>query len=240
MNRKHPIDDFFKEELDGHQLKPKASVWEKIESEIQPASSSRKGGYFFMRAAVISLLIGLSALLYFQNNEDSMRQLNPISHSNNPEADEEAKSEGKEDHAGSKKQKPEAKSEKPAAKKRQAIPVMNPSAGRKNIYVARPPEDDFHQVSDEELLAVNEEPLLTEELRVDEPRRYKVKVKLNPNTVKAFYAQADSSAQEDGRLSEKLLAYANNQMDNLLSGKKIELPKAERKPQLEINLPRIF
>lgn len=75
MKDTNPIDELFKKQLGDHKMEPSSAVWSKIEAS-QNAGSSKAGGFYFLRAAVITLLIGLSSLLYFQQNQAVL--MNPL------------------------------------------------------------------------------------------------------------------------------------------------------------------
>ncbi len=246
MKANNPLDEYFKKGLEGHEIKPSASVWDKIEASTESGKSGKRaGGWFFMRAAVITVLLGLSTWVFYQNQsyesptdviqvKEHPIAVNKGNKEQSKTSTEEETTEGEE-----KKEKPAPNNKKKETPK--AIPVMKPPV-RGGIYVSNgqsaPEIIDESQLREEsawrpETVALDVEEEGTELTPV------KVKVKLKPATTPAFYANSDKEEEQHG-FKEKLYAYANTQFDNLLKGKPLELPKTEKKPQLEINLGRFF
>jgi len=249
MRRKHPIDEYFRKELEGHKVAPSASVWEKIETQTQ-SKSKKRGGVYLLRAAMITLLVGLSTYFYFEDNSNSLMTVEPV---NTPvttvdvnEEDSSADSPSKKEEGEDRKEaedktgsdKTEVKNEQKKAKP-QRLP--SPQVNTRQRYVENTTQsNELMDVVDEEALFAEEEPLISEELKVEEkPRKSRIKVKLSPNTIESFYAEAQEE-EKDKDLGNRMLAYANTQVSNLVNGRKLELPKTQSKPQLEFNLPRLF
>lgn len=248
MKEKHPIDDFFKKGLAGHTTKPSPAVWEKIAAETG-ASSESKGGWYMMRAAVVVLLIGLSTWVYYQNN--------PQGHLTGPDL-EETVSEGTRENSPEKKSPPtedkKQGKETPAQikkeKEKSEVPIMQMKNARNSIYVAN---DALPEVVEEETLVVeNEQPLATGQLdpakvKSEEAPQFRVKVRLTkPVTASAFYTSREGQTGDGPEkkpelgFKEKVYAYASDQFGNLVKGRPLELPKTEKRPQLEINLDKLL
>lgn len=252
MKEQHPIDKHFKDRLNDHKTTPSDKVWERISSELETGSGrNRSGGWYMMRAAVVVLLVGISSLLYFQNHEVALSTVQDSVATEGPE-NTDTKDKKQEPAAATGKKQSEDQPEKegsegtrPQKKTRKAIPIVHPNNHTAPIVVSneeRMPEVDESQLYDEEemVLTVELDPSRTEAKK--EPN-FKVRMKLNPATAKAFYANNEdkpAEAEEDKNIKDKVFAYATDQIDNLKSGKRLELPKTERKPQLEINLDKLF
>lgn len=251
MKRKHPIDEYFRKELEGHKTAPSASVWDKIEAQTE-SKSRKRGGVYLLRAAVITLLVGLSTYFYFEDNSNSLMTVEPVKTPvTTVDVDEEAgntdspskKEEGEDPkEAGDKASSDKAEvKEQPKKTKPQKLP--SPQVSNRQRFVNNASHtDELLDVVDEETLLAADEALITEELKVEEtPKRSRIRVKLSPNTIKSFYAETEVEADNKNQdLGNRMLAYANNQVSNLVNGRKLELPKTQSKPQLEINLPRLF
>lgn len=244
-NEKHPLDEFFKEGLSEHKIQPSASVWDKIE-EAQPEPSRKKGAWFILRAAVVTLLIGLSTLFYFQNNDVGINQ-NVVSSPEGIEVDgpDKENTEQKQNKAtGDNKDKTEIPKEEVKPKKK-AVPIMRQSTSRP-VYVSN---DEMFKVIDEEALYADDMKIADMDisLQLKEERKatatpIKMKVRVKPRAAtKGFYANADEPEEEAPRPSfkDRMQTYASSQVDNVLSGKPLEWPKVEKK-QIEIPLPRIL
>lgn len=243
-NEKHPLDEFFKEGLSEHKIQPSASVWGKIE-EAQPEPSRKAGAWMILRAAVITLLIGLGVVFYFQNRNVEVNQ-NVVTGPDNFEV------EGPEKNNSDQKQSKSAEENKDKTDtpkeevkpRKKAVPIMRQSTSRP-IYVSN---DEVLKPVDEEVL--EEDEMLVAyadvELDVEEekqiPAPIKVKVRVRPKAAtEGFYANAEEPKDEESRPSfkDRMQTYASAQMDNVLSGKPLEWPKVEKK-QIEIPLPKIL
>jgi len=240
-NEKHPLDEFFKEGLSEHKLKPSSTVWEKIEAAQPATEKNKKGGWYVMRAAVVVLLIGLSSVLYYQNNPVDE---NWAVHPDNTETDGPDKEKTNKDKEKTQTEVKSSKTEtdsKKSKKEKRAVPIMRQNAGRQ-IYVAN---DEVTTPVDEADLQTEEELLLADiDLKVEStpgPAPIKVKFKVTPKAAtQGFYANREKSGEEKKDFKDKLYAYASSQFDNIKNGKPVELPKPEKKPQLEIDLGKFF
>lgn len=247
MKRQHPIDEFFHRELEAHESKPSAAVWDSIQKEIPQQQKNKAWGIYLLRAASITLLLGMSTLFYFERNAEDLIPGEPIKNTpvgttDRSEGEDKSASQEEEQSPGKKTESEEGKNEVSPEDKPK---LVAPSVSRKQRFVDNTQLKDLPEINEAELWASEEEPLLSESLKVeDKPERYRIKVKLSPNTIKSFYADsgADNEAVDQAKpgFGDRLFAYANDQVNNLVNGRKLELPKTETKPQLSFNLPRII
>jgi hypothetical protein len=247
MSDKHPIDELFSDKLREHELQPSAAAWEKIAQKTQAKSTTSFRPAYLLRAAVVTLLIGLSSLIYFQNNTKAL--LNPegsvtattTKKTNTAKKQKTAQEEPKGDN-------PEKTEPKKPVKKR--VPVLKTGAngGSKTIFVSNGNSDSENL----DMLVAVEETWPTDELeditldvsRLEDWKKPPVKLKLkytkpvSGDWSKESVAEGNSQKKD---LKDKVFAYANTQFDNLINGKKMDLPKLPKgKPQLEINLDKIL
>lgn len=254
MKKQHPIDKYFKDGLEEHKTQPSEAVWEKISSELESSQQKRGGGWYMMRAAVVVLLVGISSLLYFQNHEAELmidgdpvavEENNTTSANKNKAETTEAAAENPEKEKGGKKEREAEPVKKEPKKSRKAIPLVHPNTNAQPIMVSNeksPAVVDEAELMDEVEMALTAQLDPSKTVSKKQPS-LKVKMKLSPATARAFYAdnqEQEKVQEEDQDIKEKVFAYATDQFDNLRSGKRLELPRAERKPQLEINLDKLF
>jgi len=213
-------------------------VWEKIAAK-QAKPSRKLAPIFYLRAASLALLIGLSGLMYFNSNSERLMNLRieredvsapelntkqNTSKTTNLSLDE-PKSEAKETEPQASPKKgastPKADPAKKSSKKARVIPVLKTYSS-----------DPFLALNDAEvpsaaILGMEEvEPLKQEKSRV--------KIKIHLPEVKGYYGP-DTSQTESTELGERLWAYASNQLDRIVAGEKPSLPKTKTK--LSIPLP---
>lgn len=246
MSDKHPLDEYFKEGLNEHKMQPSQSVWDKIEAAAPAPEKSRKGGWYIMRAAVVVLLIGLSSVFYYQNHGVDENWAAAPDHTETKGAEKEKKTEEqqKSESGTSVEKKSERKEGGQEAKpKKKPVPIMRQSTGRQ-IYVSN--EDVLSPIDESSLMDESKPMLAAVDLKVEEatkPAPVKIKFKVKPKvTTQGFYANEDSSEPAESKkdFKDRLYAYASNQFDNIKNGKPVELPKPEKKPQIEIDLGKIF
>lgn len=257
MKEKNPLDEYFKEGLEGHKILPSASVWDKIEAGVQTKSNRKAGVWLLLRAAMITIFLGLSTWVFYQNNDFKVGQKNPANNisftepsaTGNTEGDNSATQEkGNEVKKGADKEEKNLKPEK-EKKQNKVIPIMTQPVKSKPIYVKTEVEPgliDESQLADNDTWMPESDIILnagrTNNTKLATP--VKVKIKLKPATTPAFYADGNADETNEGGtkagFKERAYAYANNQFENLLAGKPLELPKPEKKPQLEIDLGRFF
>lgn len=245
MKEKNPIDELFKQGLANKEIKPSDTAWTKIEEAMVP-EDSKKGGFYFMRAAVVTLLIGLSSWVYISNNPIDFSPKNPIPattlESPSVSAVEEGNpKKGDKPNQGTKTtiNKNTSPKKSPTKSVKKIVPILKTSGNTLGKYVSNEPsispaEEDFWMM-DEELIAFDD--LITEDK--DKLDRIKIRV---PVTERSFYKdnaeQEDKQAPKKLKFKEKVFAYASDQFDNLIKGEPLELPKTEinGRPKLEISL----
>ena len=256
MKENNPLDEYFKEGLKGHEIQPSASVWDKIEAGVQTKSNRKAGVWLLLRVAMITIFLGLSTWVFYQNNDFKIGEgdkLEDITFTQpGVTVDPTGTSADKQDK-GNDVKKDSDKEEKTTTpekvkKEKRVIPIMTQPSKSKTIYVkgeASPAVvDESVLVSNDAWAPDNSVVLDAGRIATNKVTPVRVKLKLKPATTPAFYADnntANAAADEDEPgFKEKVYAYANNQFENLMAGKPLELPKPEKKPQLEIDLGRFF
>ena len=245
MSDKHPLDEYFKEGLSDHKMQPSQSVWDKIEAAAPAPEKSRKGGWYIMRAAVVVLLIGLSSVFYYQNHSVDENWATAPDHTETKGPEKEKKTEDQqkgESGAAVEKKSEDKEGTQEAKPKKKPVPIMRQSTGRQ-IYVSK--DDALNPVDESSLMDDSKAMLAAVDLKVVEtskPAPVKIKFKVNPKvTTQGFYANESNVAEESKKdFKDRLYAYASNQFENIKNGKPVELPKPEKKPQIEIDLGKIF
>jgi len=227
MKEKHPIDELFSKGVEEHEIQPSAKVWDSISSEVQPVAK-KSTGWLALRAASVSLIIGLSGWLYFTG--DFQQSTNKST--NVPVIKEQPNSKPVVDYE------PQDKTFK-TADAEEAGHLSTATTGRLVAANNKLP------VIENESELESGYPLFEDtKLKIEEPaKRQKVKIKLNYNTAStAEQLYENEQQQEEGQheIGEKLWAFASNQFNNIVSGAPVEMPKRKSKPQLEINLDKIF
>ena len=257
MKEHNPIDELFKRGLENKEIKPSETVWDKIERETNQQTNTKRGGFYLMRAAAVTLLVGLSSMIYFSNNGgDVTTGITPdtgiIDHTPaEPEKKDGTATTKTETEPGKKKStakdtpkasnKAKKGTQKNKTKSNKIVPIIKNSKPA-NRYVS----NTLPIADEEELVAA--EPLLEMEEIETAPAKKKHTFKLKyrvPVTQKSFYADnatEEKNNTEKPEIKDKVYAYASNQFDNLISGKPLELPKVPEtgKPHLEINLGALF
>lgn len=243
-NEKHPLDEFFKEGLGEHKIQPSASVWDKIE-EAQPEPSRNKGAWLILRAAVITLLIGLGVVFYFQNRAVEINTNVVAGPEHNEVVGPDKKTTEKEQSKEAEDNKDKTETPKEEVKpKKKALPIMRQSSSRP-IYVSNDPvltPVDEGALEEENMTVAYENVSLQLQEEKPSPAPIKVKVKVRPRVAtEGFYANVEEPKEEEARPSfkDRMQTYASSQMDNVLSGRPLEWPKVEKK-QIEIPLPKIL
>ncbi len=231
MKEQHPIDELFQERLEKHKTQPSDKVWEQITSEINPESRGF-GGWFALRAASVSLLIGLSGWLYFYTPVFS----DPTP--NNKSQEQVRDNQNKQGNA-----EPTATEIQEEKEKRpvETIEIIRPVKVNKN---SRYLVSNQLPVADEEDLETDFPLFADTRLDVDEidqemEKSKKIKIRLKYNTASTtgrLYAEEKNGEIPEPEFTERLLAYAGTQLNNIVNGEPVELPKTKGKPQLELNL----
>lgn len=248
MKDKNPIDDFFRRNLEDHTTKPSDGVWEKINANIshqEDQKSGNAGGRYLLRAAVIIVLVGLSSVFYFERHRNDLMNINPIekmpsAKGNNPSGKSTVKD--NKETTGQK-----SDQQQNADKQDKVVPIMKQSPTPKAIYVSNTKKRPVLKVENPTTVNPDEDTEFREAqtsvntiAQQEETPPLKVRLKLKqsvPN--KELYGKYKSEDSEGG-IKEKLYAYATDQFDNLKEGKRLKLPLPEGKPELEINLGKIF
>lgn len=253
MKEKNSLDEYFKNGLDGHEIKPSAAAWEKVQASMQSGDEKRAGGWYILRAAVIVLFFGLSTWVFYQNNDlelgtDASESITyeaaqPGADVNETSTD---KKKGTDSNPKDKKNQKTTDEPKKTPKRTKAIPIMHSPTKSKSIYVKSDIQalpkivDEIALASADDNWTPNSSVIL--DVKDGQPTKakpFKVRLKVKPATAPAFYAEKEQEEpKQDFKL--KLYAYANTQFGNLLQGRPLELPKSEKKPQIEIDLGRIF
>ena len=231
QEEQHPIDQYFRDQLGDLEREPSAGVWDKIAEEIPQQKSNKRAVY--LRAASVALLLGLSSVWFinesgiFSNEEPSVVNARPKAMPR-LEADSHRQIAASPDFAelppiaqsSNKPKKQEAG--KTEIQKQQPLPYM--------ATVNEEALDAAHN----EYYAVNAVALDTS---VWNPSvRFTVKLPREDE----LDALDEGKLEKERKLQQKLWAYTTSQVENLLNGRKPELPKTKTRPVLEVNLSNII
>lgn len=267
MKEKNPIDELFKQGLEKKEIKPSDAVWSKIEETLEPEENKR-GGFYFMRAAVVTLLVGLSSWIFFQNGGDNFGDTqtgfeNPTEYAD-PTQGVDKKEPGSKNNttntAVKKKDEPKAQSKEKSGskdkketkpiKRSKVTPMMKGSgpSGTQYVNADLPIKHKELPIVDETSLVGNEPLIEAENLEVKKSvksKKFKIRYTV-PVTEKAYYAdkgqEVEKEKENKPKFKARVFAYASTQFDNLMKGEPLELPKTDTKgnPQLEISIGKIF
>lgn len=232
MSTKHPIDELFKQELKEHKIEPSAAVWEKVAAS-QMASGQTKKGLFILRAASVALLVGISALFYFNRNQMDLQ----VSH---PQSIENAIVAGPETTPAAKKDQPTNEpsstgTELPSEPAKANSPKPNPKAKAKKQTARVIPV--LQQTIADPILALNDLQSVDYELssesaeEIDNPNVLRIRLQIPE--LKGNYAKPESTKAD---LGQKMWAYASNQYERVRAGESLELPNTDD-AKIEIPLP---
>ncbi len=244
MSKKHPIDEYFKKGVSEHSTKPSAAVWDKIEA-ANNGGNSKKAGWYLLRVAVLTLFMSLSSLTFF--NTSGLDELKFDENTVLRTGPETKKKKEVKPASKTEKGKTQNKEVKPKTKTtKKQVPILRQQLPNKMPILVN---NDGAAVSkevpvvDENKLAEQEgdndiatADVVLENVPDDFVVRLKFKLK-NPNTVRAF--EQAQPEEEKKAFKEKLYAYANSQINNVRSGKPLELPKTG-KPRIEISPKKLF
>jgi hypothetical protein len=237
MKTENPIDSLFQQKLEGHQMKASQQVWEKV-AAAQASPAKKLGLAFFIRAASVALIIGLSGLFYFNNNAERLMNLrmerdvapgletnfNPTQQTIDITSQSQFldQSDPKEVPKKAAVKKAKKQALKPAKKtKARVIPILK-------TFTANP----YLALNDTEMPGA--EILGMEEVEVLRKSTGRVKIKVQLPVLKAYYGP-DTTAPKSAELGERLWAYASNQLDRIVAGERPTLPTT--KPEITIPLP---
>ncbi len=246
MKEKNPIDELFKQGLENKEIKPSDAAWSKIEEAMMP-EDSKKGGFYFMRAAVVTLLVGLSSWVYISNNPLDFGTDNPIpptsidingldntvAGSGDPVKGASTKSSTKSTTGKD----PKASSVK--KKERKIVPILRSSGSPLVKLVSI---ETTISPAIEDLRMMDHEMFVTPALITEDENKQKTQTIGSPVTEKTYYADKGETEEEKPvkklKFKERVFAYASDQFNNLISGEPLELPKTELNgtPKLEISL----
>lgn len=252
MKEKNPIDELFKQGLENQEIKPSDAAWSKIEEAMMP-EDSKKGGFYFMRAAVVTLLIGLSSWVYIYNNPLDFEPNNPItptsidvngldnSLAGTGEPKKGASTKGT-TKTGSEKG-TETKPNKEGKGRSKVRPIIKSSGSPSVKYVSN---ETIITPANEDFRMMDHEMFVTEELITEDANKGNKQKVGSPVTGNTFYSDNNITEEDQPvkklKFKERVFAYASNQFDNLMSGEPLELPKTELKgiPKLEISLGKFL
>lgn len=243
MSDKNPLDNYFKSSLKNHEVKASPEVWERVVAGAE-SESNRGTLWFFMRAAVVVLMISVGTWYMVDfpggetGGEDSPDKEVTTSQTNAEQKGSERTTKETPPTGIAKISDQGTDDEK---KQKAVMPVAKQSQSRSTIYVSHEP---LKEVDERALFDNHEMRLATISLDPAQLAAYgrpkpSMKVRVGkPVTESAFYSDG-VQPEEDPKLKTKLYAYANTQFDNIKNGRPVELPKTG-KPQLQINLNKIF
>lgn len=244
MSDKNPIDELFKQKLKGHKIAPSNAAWEKIATATQVKSSGFKPMYL-MRAAVVILLMGVSGLVYFQNNTE--RILKPDTIDILPQKVQVAPAEVEQIEEN---KAPVDVAQIEATKSVMEVAAVTsiPLKGVKTTgsVAAKEPKTTNNiiipvtEIIDIEAAQIPDEKLDARKVADWKPK-VELKLKATIPVTEEWMKESNVEKEDDKKLKDKVFAYANDQMNNLLSGKKLNFPKTPKgKPSLEINLDKLL
>jgi len=239
MKTNNPIDSLFQQKLGGHQMEATDKVWEKIAAK-QSAPSKKLAPIFYLKAASVVLLIGLSSLMYFNNNAE--RLMNLRIERKDPSGPELSKQQIAaqiisavidEPENDPRETEPKETPKKTATKEPKSTPVKASTKKSRVIPILKTFNADPY-------LALNEvDALGAEVLGMEEPEVLtkapsRVKIKVHIPELKGYYGP-DTTQLESAEIGERLWAYASDQFDRIVAGERPSLPKT--KSELSIPLP---
>lgn len=239
MKKNNPIDSLFQQKLGDHQMEASDKVWERIAAQ-QAAPRKKLAPIFYLRAASLALLIGLSSLVYFNSNSERLMNLRiERDNTNVPELTSKQKPaqtistslEGPESEPAQ--TEPKDSPTKPALKEPKSTPAKTKTQKAELIPALKTINaDPLLALNNSEMPGAEVLAMETPEVLRKEPGRMKIKV-LIPE-VKGYYGP-DTTQSGSNELGERLWAYASNQFDRIVAGEKPSLPKTKSK--ISIPLP---
>ncbi len=227
MKPKHPIDGLFEKGLKEHKIAASEQAWERIAAAQKGKPSRRFYGAQLLRAATITLLLGLSAVVYFNRNAEEIMNEGPgfeepiavdFKNKNKDEPKTNQADEPQQSKAKAQVEPQNAKAKKTKSKpdpKTRVVPVLQPTLS-----------DPVLAMND--LEPVDYEWDLEETEPISDPDVLRIKVNLPE-------LQGDYKTTKTKKpFGERLWAYANDQLGRVVAGERPELPKTEN---AEISLP---
>lgn len=251
MKDQHPIDSLFKRELEGHKSSPSPQVWEKVAAASQ--GSKTRFAPVLLRAATVTLLLSLTAMLYFNRNVEELSTIKPletgavsgteqiepvVSKSGEAGEAEEANEAGEAEQQiqpkanNARTNQGDAKAQSPRQKPVKQLRKPSPSKASNSLIPLMQVESPRPILVYQDLLTLP----MDEQLEKGEPlydtELIRVRVKNLPET-RGYYGE---EAPKKAALGEKLWAYANDQFDRALKGERLSLPETDN-TELAIPLP---
>lgn len=232
MSTKHPIDELFKQELKEHKIEPSAAVWEKVAAS-QMASSQTKKGFFILRAASVALLIGLSAVFYFNRNPMDLQVSTPQNLETSIVAGPESTPAAKKEQPLSEPSSNGANQPSEPAKATNPKPSPKPKAKKQTARVI----PVLQQTIADPILAFNDLEKVDYDLSSESVEEIEspnvLRIRLQIPELKGNYSKPESTKSD---LGQKMWAYASNQYERVRAGESLELPNTDE-AKIEIPLP---
>ncbi|NVK28123.1 MAG: hypothetical protein HWE14_08765 [Flavobacteriia bacterium] len=254
MSNKNPIDEHFKTHLADAKVEPSADLWSKMEPRLDDHKAGRRG-WFIGIAASITLVFAVSSWLYdnYQNDGglpdngitieqpgdnpnttpdaviDSSRNIEPRNEDTPVDVNTIAEEDQEEMQPT---RAPRRESTRPAQRIAQEQSNESQEENRTLAMNSETPNGDVVENLDRQ--AQDATPKIGVEVKID-PYRYLKRAEPAQGDI----AQADTEPREE---KVALGDYAEQQFDNLISGKSLEAPRKEniRWPELSINLSPII
>lgn len=233
MSSKHPIDALFEKELKEHKTAPSEAAWAKIAAS-QQGGQSKKGGWFFLRAASVLILVGLGSFWYLNRNANSLRIGDELESPYEIVAGPEVDPKTNKDEPSKASQTTEPKKQNPKSTKNQNTKPLKKAPAKKRAARVIP---ILQQSISDPVLAFNDLAPIEWDFgpegleNIEEGDVLNIKVDL-PDW-KGDY-QSEPKAKKDFR--QRMWAYASNQYDRVIAGESLELPNTDD-AKIEIPLP---
>ncbi len=224
MSSKHPIDALFKKELKEHKIAASEQAWDRIAAAN--SQSSKKGfGIYLVRAATVTLLLSLSAVVYFNRNAKDLMDVRPVTE------ESAVLSTPKKNNTSDEPQK-QAKNLEQPAQSVQAVeePALKESPKgnkkvKKNTKARLVPL--MQPAYSDPILAFNDIEMVEYDWSIEETETIEdpdvLRIKVSLPEVQGDY-KTNPAAKPFG---ERLWAYATNQFDRVVAGESPELPSTE-------------
>ena len=241
MKEKNPIDSYFKNSLESHEVKASPEVWERVVAGTE-SGSNRGIIVYLMRAAVVVLMISIGTWFFVDGPQDKTGLvIYPDSELNdgNTNSSGQSAEPAKKMDTPAQSDKPTQQEQEEIEKQKKVMPIMKQSQSRSPIYVSNEPlmEVDEALLNEEQELELASIELDPAELAAYGKPSPSLKLKLSQPEDQQGLEPVNPEADQD--LKTKVYAYANTQFDNIRNGRPLELPRTG-KPQLQINLNKLF
>lgn len=228
MSSKHPIDALFEKELKEHKIAASERAWDRIAAAQE--QKSRKGfGIYLLRAATVTLLLSLSAVVYFNRNAKDLMDVRPVAEQPNVEAVKNAKKPNQNQKANPDQPKEPVKQAQQAKKENTKAPKgkVKPDPKSRVVPVLQPTlMDPVLAFNDLDAVDYDWDVEATEE--IEDPNVLRIKVNLPE-------VQGDYKSRTTKKpFGERLWAYASDQFNKVVAGENPELPNTD---EASISLP---